>query len=531
MKSLLLITGFTLALLVRFVSAQNFTFVNSTEHQFQANDVLVAVSPSGDMYRADEITTGLGGIIDTLRIFSFDVNGNPSGSTDIYGFVNHAAMEADNSRIYLNLEVNNVQTYPVSLPGIGIINTGGSIHGSLFVAFSQNLQVEWFAFFGADFYNGFWQSDITFLQNGNLLFNTWEDHPDFDLFVKFMEYTPDGNFVSEFSQTELVYTMKEDSQGNLYVTGPCANDLAVFNGTEVPFTLGYNFYIVKYDIEHNYIWSNFVEDVTCPFTDLAVNAFDEVFLYAPLLAGDYFFDDIPLQVSSTLHYVIAKLDSEGGNFQWVKPLSEGIAGGNSLTNIIQNSYVNEDPSGNMLVCGSVQGEVTWNNGQEYSSPKSKPFVALVKNDGIIEWVNVAVDVLTFGKAHHIDWSESGCLVMGGTGVVFMQLDTIEINHDGFFSYLARLQLDNPGTGLIAESSYDFSINPNPACGQIYINPHFIENDSFYVSISNLSGEKIYEKQFHKPDRIVLETTSFSPGFYLVNLQGNGTTLTKKLIIN
>ena len=130
------------------------------------------------------------------------------------------------------------------------------------------------------------------------------------------EYTPDGMFVRELFQTELVYTIEEDSEGNIYLTSPCANLDANFNGKEVNLTADYNFYVVKYDPDLNNSWSNHVEEVTCSHTDVFVNSMDEVFLGVSLFSGTYFFDDLQVEVGSGLHYVITKLNQNSGNFDW-----------------------------------------------------------------------------------------------------------------------------------------------------------------------------------------------------------------------
>jgi len=521
-----------LILLLFFVSqftfTQNFTHVTYTGYEFQSNDVLVSASPSRKMYRGDFITSNLGGSIDTLRIFSFMNNGVPIDTTDITGYVEHAAMEATDERIYLNIEMYNVIIYPISLPGIGTISTGGFSHGTLFVALTPDLEVEWYEFFGSNTFNGFWQCDITFLNNGNILFNTWEDHPDYYLYVKMKEFTPDGDFVDEFTQTELVYTMVEDSEGSLYITGPCANEEAVFNGTEVSFTFAYNLYIVKYDVERNYVWSNFVEDVTCSFTDLAVNSEDEIFLFAPLIEGEYYFDDHLLEVSSYLHYSIARLDDDG-NFSWAKTISEGIMGNNSSTNIIQNSYVKSDLNGNMLICGSVQGEIIWNNGEEYSDPKSKPFVAQINNSGIVDWVTVAEEVYTFGRANHLDWSESGCLVIGGTSVVSIQFDTIQIYYDGFISYMARMQLDNPATNILENSHQSFHIYPNPVLNKLNISMDDRDENFKELLISGLDGRTLITKKIVEEEIISINLENLRSGMYLINLIGDKQFLTAKFL--
>ena len=510
--------------------AQQFSKLLVQGYSSLPEDVLVAISPNGKMFRADGIKQGLSGNIDTLRIFSFDENGNEIAFADIVGFVDRGALEADNERIYLNLELNSVENNPVSLPGIGLLETGNYSHGSLLIALSHNLEVDWYEFIGTESYgSGFWECDILMLNNGNLLFNVWEDHPDYYLYVKLKEYTPEGNLVSEFWQTELVYTMLEDSQGNVYITGPCASQEAVFNGEEVTLSFSYNFFIVKYDLSHNYVWSNYVEDGTCPFTELVLNSEDELFVITPAISGEFMYDDILLNVPNNIHYAVAKLDNDGA-FEWAKTITENEDGGFGGTNISFNSYAYAADSGDIFVCGIAYGNLIWNHGLQIEYLPSSPFLARLGNDGIVEWVKFGEASGTYPTATHLDVNEQG-IVVGGMSKDNIGFDSIQVNQEGYFSYLAFMPFENPSTGITQLNETDFTFYPNPTAGNIHFKCLYPLNDKGFVTVSNLSGDILIQKTIDFSVEIILPTSTFSPGFYFISLHHNSGVSTKKLVIH
>ena len=511
-------------------NAQQFSKLLVKGYGSQPEDVLVAISPSGEMFRADGIKQGSVGNTDTLRIFSFDESMNEIAVADIVGFVDNAALEADDDRIYLNLKLNSLENQPVYLPGIGLISTGDYSQGSILVAMNHDLVVEWYEFFGADSYgSGFWECDILFMNNGNLLFNVWEDHPDYFLYVKLKEYTPDGNLVSEFWQTELVYTMQEDSQGNLYVTGPCASQEAVFNGEEVTLSFTYNFYVVKYDISRNYVWSNYVEDGTCPYTDLVLNSYDELFLLTPSVSGEFIFDDIVLNIPSNNHFVVAKLDDQGA-FEWAKTITENETGGFGATSITFNSYAKAADSGNIFFCGIAYGNLVWNHGLQFDYLPNSPFIARLGNDGIVDWVKFGeTTTSSFPSATHVDIVDQG-LVIGGMGQDSIRFDSVQVFQDGPLSYLALMPFENLPTGKSDFQAQRFTVFPNPATNQLQIHAGQNLREDSEIKLVDLTGKVQIHKTEVSDFPAEINTENLKNGMYIISVYSGMEYYSQKLII-
>lgn len=79
---------------------------------------------------------------------------------------------------------------------------------------------------------------------------------------------------------------------------------------------------------------------------------------------------------------------------------------------------------------------------------------------------------------------------------------------------------------------EFSIAPNPTTELVYINLSLHESIPLKVSLYNVTGQQLIEKQVSKNNnhQIKLDLSSFSNGIYLVQFQLNNETLTKRIIL-
>lgn len=523
---------FIVYIVILFVSfdsiGQNFSQLNYSSHFSEPDQVIVAVSPAGHIFRAEtlDITSQFGN--DTFRIYRFDAMGIPFDSCDIGGYVLRCAMEADDDQVYLNIQFYNVQIYQITLPGIGTIETNNFVGGSLVVAMNENLEVSWYEFFGASNLTGFWDCDMLITQTGNIMFNVADDHPDFSLYLEIKEYTPEGTFVRELFQTELIYTIEEDSQGNIYATGPCAQLDANFNGEEITLTFDYNFYVVKYDADLNYEWSNYVEEITCSFVDLAVSSNDEVFIGLSMIFGTYYFDDIMVEISQNLHYVIAKLNDDG-HFVWVTKISEGSESMGGATVTYNNDFLTGDNQGNLYLCGNAQGELSWNNGQQFMDYQAKPFVARILDNGQIEWIKLASEGTNNVYGNRIEWSDMGFLVLCGTGTGPMYLDSLQINEEGSYAYHAKLDVENPVTLVQEIPESNLTVYPNPFKDKLSLGFTGLENNELNLSISDIYGNILIKIDPCLKDQLEIDVHSLPHGVYFINLYSDQVKYTRKAI--
>ncbi len=90
-------------------------------------------------------------------------------------------------------------------------------------------------------------------------------------------------------------------------------------------------------------------------------------------------------------------------------------------------------------------------------------------------------------------------------------------------------LDPVGIEVVKETISSFSIYPQPTSGKFHIGFDRYPQSPIIVVIYDLSGKKIWEKQFEPIEKITVDE-SFNKGIYLVDIQIAGFQKVKKLII-
>lgn len=83
---------------------------------------------------------------------------------------------------------------------------------------------------------------------------------------------------------------------------------------------------------------------------------------------------------------------------------------------------------------------------------------------------------------------------------------------------------------VINDSIDFKVYPNPTTGIVNMQFNNIENKEFKVSVLNMIGQKIYERNYLEQDHIEIDLTGKSPGMYFVKYMEGKTVITKKVIL-
>jgi ELWxxDGT repeat protein len=107
------------------------------------------------------------------------------------------------------------------------------------------------------------------------------------------------------------------------------------------------------------------------------------------------------------------------------------------------------------------------------------------------------------------------------------------NDDGKELWIINDTSYHPSTGSVNKiaNGKTFAIAPNPAADNVTINIAD-NNNNATLTISNLIGQKVYEQaiQGNNTQAITINLSNLSRGSYIVNLRGNNTSETQKLIL-
>ncbi len=169
---------------------------------------------------------------------------------------------------------------------------------------------------------------------------------------------PEGNTLMTITQTQVksISSLSVDTEGNMYVTGSCAEMNVDFNGTPIVNLLPYNTYLVKYNPYGQMQWMHFVQDVTCPEPQVVVRTPDEVYFCSSLF-GSYSFGTITTEGpfdGGSADFFLAKLNTDG-EFQWVKEVP-----GNGEVILGNRNFLTLDSQGNPYLATKTRGSIQWN---------------------------------------------------------------------------------------------------------------------------------------------------------------------------
>lgn len=510
------------------IKAQVATQIAFDHYQAEPEEVLTTIAPNGHIFRGDNVDLIDAINNDTFILKAFDQDFNLLQQTEIGGYILHSAMAADGDQVFLNLQLYNVNNYPVVLPGVGIINTEGFLHGTVLLAFDHNLNLQWYHFFGANQYSGFWDCDIVIRNNGHILTNIFQDDPDDFVHVVLKEMDENGAVVNEMTQNNLVYTITEDIENSLYIAGSCAQLDANFNGTEVAMTNDYNFYIVKYDANGNYVWSNFVEEITCSVPDITVVSPEEIFLCVSMINNTYSFDNHTVTIDEYIHFVVTKINGDG-QFDWVKTVSRNtdLPG---QTQIYRNSFLTSDRQ-YLYLAGNVQGSIEWNNGVSLVSNRNAPFLAQLDLEGNVQWVETASNVTNYAEAHQLKISPTNELILSGSVNGSMHLDTVTISGSDWSAWMTRiLPYGNPTFMAETETQQQWRLYPNPATEVLLVDAVNPSDEPYELTIYNLNGVLMKKQKTASILPAQVQLKDMKCGTYLLNISSSKESVFLRFII-
>ena len=103
-------------------------------------------------------------------------------------------------------------------------------------------------------------------------------------------------------------------------------------------------------------------------------------------------------------------------------------------------------------------------------------------------------------------------------------------------WLDNINLYNaPATGIksVSANTNDFSVFPNPATAETNISINAVNNSDVKISVTNALGQVVYNKAHPITagnNNFQLDCKNLAEGVYLINMECDKNTVTKKLVI-
>jgi len=491
-------------------------------------DVSATVSPDGKVFRAELVNLNNSILTDSFVLHKLDENFQDEVEIHINGYPLNLSLSADNNFIYVNLQLFDVINYPVILPEIGQIETGGFSNGTLIAAFSHDLELSWYDFIGTDSYSGRWKCVTQLSQQGLLFTNVLVDHESNPMQSQIRAYNHSGELVFVWEQNVLVYSIKDDNDGSVYFTGSCAGNTLNFNGTSVNNTYEDNIFVVKYSPEGSLDWVNLVETYNCTFPDIVLSSNSEVYLTAPLLGGNYTFGEMTHQVNEYQQFVVSRIN-QTGNFDLLRSVTmnnEELA----ITRLENNAYLAIDEQNNLYLSGLAFGPLAWNNGVQYNEFGPAGFVAKLDSDAVVAWVVQTTENTQSPGIQHLSAISGNTIYLTGKGSNYLSFDDIlVVNPNAFFSWIAAISLEDTQTMLFSENAGQPLIYPNPANKNLHISYPNKRSEALQLKVYSVTGKILFTSDVPEK-QITIDVSLWPKDIYIIESQfDTGNTYQKILV--
>jgi len=277
-----------------------------------------------------------------------------------------------------------------------------------------------------------------------------------------------------------------DKSGNIFAAGACDNGNVVFGNHNSTAPFSYNTYFVKYNNTGNYIWSNFIEDITFQKPDIMCDNSDNL-IAAGDLNGSFLFGAIQTQGRQWAYdFFLTKINPEG-IFQWVKE----VPNTSSITGDVRKSKINSisvDLQNNIYFSGSLRLTMNWGNNVNTTSRGSSDII-LLKYDSKGNIISGKTAGGTGSdRCDDISLSSSGNIFLSGNFSSTALFDTISVTGSGNInSFLTKISsgniAGNINLSVIPQGFYNFSSNKLNIIDTVKI---YIRNSVSPYSISDSS---------------------------------------------
>lgn len=360
-----------------------------------------------------------------------------------------------------------------------------------------------------------------------------------DIFVSKLDNN--GNFVWAKAMggfyDDYALSIQVDDSNNVYTTGGFKGgdfdpDAGVFYLATSGFT---DIFVSKLNSSGNFQWAKAMGGTLSDIgNSIAIDDSENVFLTGTFQGTADFDPDASglfnLSAIGGTDIYITKLNSSG-NFIWAKAI-----GG---TSYVTSNDITLDASANIYTTGYFSGTIDFDPNSlttylETSVGADDIFISKLDSSGNFVWTKVmggsdydygsSVVINASGNAYLLGNFNSTSVILGST--ILTNADLTGSTSDIF---IAKLNTINTGIENV-QNQYDVSIYPNPAINQVFISfpNHF---NKIIATIFDIRGKVISESTLINPDNLYLSTKELINGVYLLKIETEKFTKTKRLIVS
>lgn len=445
-----------------------------------------------------------------LNIRKMDANGNELYSFYAYGSGNIVNMIHDSEdNLILIIDLREDLLFDTSDT---LFHSGVNVSSHL-VKLSPEFDLLWTKMIDDDFSYSI-QKGIA-IDSDNMIYFAQDDFQNSQITI----LNPLGEEVDTISQenVSLISSIAIDDEGNIYTAGACAGIQATFGGVLFEHELSYNFYIAKYNNQHNPQWVKYVEDVTCQFPEVRVSDPDHVYFIGELYFSTMF-GSIPTNGPNwVFDFFVAKLNADG-EFEWVAEVPEStVISGDASIGKLNSSLIDSD--NNLCISGFIRGNIDWGNDIVTTSTNISYDLLLLKYNPEGEVIMAKYGGgESFDKAISCNIDSNDNLYIAGYGYDSTTFDNLEAYHEGYYPFLLKLNNENTSTGLqINEQLNPLSVYPNPVSDFVNIELVKTSGEIRFIHLRDLNGSVLENIESTGKSILEIDLSQYQSGVYFIDI--------------
>jgi len=312
-----------------------------------------------------------------------------------------------------------------------------------------------------------------------------------------------------------------DALSNIYLTGEFTSEYLTVNNYPITLEEGDgNIIFAKISPAGIVQWVTSKAGSTISYIDYhswptGINTDAQGYTYIKGWHGDStYFDNIMLRSPyGSFSYFIAKFD-QYGNTMWANSIQEHQYG-------LDYNQMDIDINGSVYLGAQIRDTIHFGNDFTYiNTGENDLFVAKYLTTGELYWVKTMESTKGYNRLSSVAVCDTNHVFIGGqfyNSITFGNSEMLSNNGHGF---IAMIDQGNTGVKEVYNRNDNLiNIYPNPFSVQTTIEFSNLAHSKYNLSIFNISGNKVFERQNIRSEKIEFERDRLPGGVYIVELKG------------